>query len=595
MRQTKHSNRRRRLSRSDQTRHSDREIRLCQVCKMSVHGEQGVQLCVACKSGIPRTLSSEFLVRLREELTRRDNTIVVRWLNGKGRVVHRGTTERAPGCDDKARRAGMCDVLTLYAFKHGWAAWGLRGAAKELREAGTGPRSDAPYLSRQRRAEDDGGEMTDWCSCDNQKLKSSAQTLSLSSEVAVGKLPTADRRLLPAATGEQLEFAYERSTWTGATPQIMADALWLAGPGRRQIAKASGKVSREVIKGARGSMETVLLHYLFINNHVVTLTDGLEVLLLGTYLTALDHGRLRDDDFTAFAADLARHASLGRWAIAVDELLRRWPSIMDWHGGCLSTLGLVRGLELRSWVFAAHWDVVMHYELGSEADWEEKVSRSAYVGAVLSHDAGDLCSDTRRGCADNSLLAVGAHSGWEGVAACLDVVCDALEAVVLRDTRGAIEVGLVAGSGCATFERTGGRLCACAEYECEAMTVLTRVSGDRRLSRVDADALTRLRDALRSRQTGLPPRSNKSDDKHLEEHENRERIYAEAVMALASGVDAADAHRKLQDAYAAVARAMCGAMRRRAALFRRRVTTGGSAPVDLSRGCMCGGECIDWH
>ncbi|RCI12851.1 hypothetical protein L249_0700 [Ophiocordyceps polyrhachis-furcata BCC 54312] len=598
MGKNKHSTRRKRLPRTDHGRQIDRGIRLCQACKMSVHGEEGVQLCPGCKSGMPRTLSGEFLTRLRDQLARRDDTIFVRWLNGKGRVVHHGTTDPSPTCDDKARRAEMCDVLTLYAFKHGWAAWGLQVAAKELLEPGTRPRPDEPppYQSRQRRAEDDGGQMTDWCSCDNQKLESSAQTLSLSSEVAVGKLP-ADRLLRPDTTGEQWEFAYERSTWTGATPQIMADALWLAGPGRRRIAEASANVSREVIKGARGSAETVLLHYLFMNNHAATLTGGLELLLLGTYLAALDHGRVRDGDFAAFAADVARHASLGRWVIAADELLRRWPGIMDWHGGCLATLGLTRGLELRGWVYAAHWDVVMHYELGSGTDREEKLPRSAYIGAVLGHDAGDLCSDTRRGCADNSLLAVGAHSGWEGVAACLDVVCDALEAVVLRDTRGAIDVGLVAGSGCATFERTGGRLCACAADDCEAMTVLAWVSGDLRLSRADAAALTRLRDSLRSRQAVLPPRPDKSDDdgQHLQEHESRERVYAEATMALASGVHAADAHRKLQDAYAAVARAMCGAMRRRAALFRRRVTTGGGAPLDLSRGCLCGGECIDWR
>ncbi|RDA85961.1 hypothetical protein CP532_0834 [Ophiocordyceps camponoti-leonardi (nom. inval.)] len=628
MRQNKHSSRHKRLPRSDHARTIDRGvgIKLCQACKMSVvHGEGGnVHLCPGCKSGTPRTLSSEFLTRLRDELARRDDTVFLRWLNGKGRVVYRGggggggggSTDRPPTCDDKARRADMCDVLTLYAFKHGWAAWGLQAAARELLEPGTGPRpdDDTHYRSRQRRAEDDGGQMTaDWCSCDNQKLESSAQTLSLSSEVAVGKLP-ADRLLLllpdDATTGEQLEFAYERGTWTGATPQIMADALWLAGPGRRQIAEASGKVSREVVKGARGSVETVLLHYLFMNNHVATLTDGLELLLLGTYLAALDHGRVRDGDFTSFAADVARHASLGRWVIAADELLRRWPGIMDWHGGCLATLGLMRGLELRGWVYAAHWDVVMHYELlgSGSSDCEEKLPRSIYVGAVLGHDAGDLCSDTRRGCADNSLLAVAAHSGWEGVAACLDVVCDALEAVVLRDTRGAIDVGLVAGSGCATFERTGGRLCACAADDCEAMTVLARVSGDRRLSRSDAVALTRLRDALRSRQTVLPPRPvvDKSDDDdgghHLEEHESRERVYADATMALASSDvhAAAAAHRKLQDAYAAVARAMCGAMRRRAAMFRRRVKTttttgGGDAPLDLSRGCLCGGECFDWR
>ncbi|PFH57034.1 hypothetical protein XA68_15606 [Ophiocordyceps unilateralis] len=556
---------------------------------MSLHLED-VQLCVGCKSVMPRPLSSEFLVRLRDELARRDGTIVVRWLNGRGGVVHRGTTERAPGCGDGARRADMCDTVALYAFKHGWAAWGLEGAARELREPDADPRP-ASYRSSQRRAEDDSGHMAHWCSCDNQKHESSAQTLSLSSEVAVGKLRGSGR--VPAATGEQLEFAYERGAWMGATPQIMADALWLAGPGRRQIAKASGKVSREVVKGARGSAETVLLHYLFMNNHGNTLADGLELLLLGTYLAALDHGRVRDGDFTFFAADVARHASLGRWLIAADELLRRWPGIVDWHGGCLSTLGLVRGLELRGWAFAAHWDIVMHYELGSGTDWEETLSRSTYVGAVLGHDAGDLCSDTRRGCADNSLLAVGAHCGWEGVAACLDVVCDALEAVVLRDTRGAIDLGAVAGSGCATFERTGGRLCACAGEACEAMTVLARVCGDSRLARADAEALTGLRDALRSSQAGLTPRTASGDSDGLEDHANRERVYAEATMALASGSGTARAHRKLQDAYAAVARTMCGELRRRAALFRRRVTA--ANVLDLSRSCLCGGECIDWR
>ncbi|PHH73529.1 hypothetical protein CDD80_3751 [Ophiocordyceps camponoti-rufipedis] len=564
-------------------------IKLCQGCKMSLHAD-GSQLCAGCESDTPRPLSSEFLVRLREELAQRDDTIVVRWLNGRGRIVHRGTTERAPGCNDRARRAAMCDTIAMYAFKHGWAAWGLEAAARELRSPDGSATRPAAYRSGRRQAEDDFGRMTDCCSCDNQKLESSAQTALLSSEMAVGKLQGGGRKM--PLTSQQLEFAYERSAWTGATPQIMADALWLAGAGRRQIAKASGKVSREMIKGARGSAETVLLHYLLMNNHDKTLASGLELLLLGTYLAALDHGRVRDGDFTVFAGEVARHASLGRWLIAADELLTRWPGILDWHGGCLSTLGLVRGLELRGWAFAAHWDVVMHYELGSGADWEESLSRSIYVGAVLGHDAGDLCSDTRRGCADNSLLAVGGHSGWEGVAACLDVVSDALEAVVLRDSRGAIQVGLVAGSACATFERTGGRLCACAGETCEAMTVLMRVCGEARLSSGDATAIMGLQQRLRASQAGLMPWTTDVDD-GFRDHADRERVYAEATMAMASGVGVSGAHLRLQEAYRASARAMCGELRRRAAVFRRRVL--GGSVLDLSRGCLCGGECIDWR
>ncbi|KAF4592157.1 hypothetical protein GQ602_002456 [Ophiocordyceps camponoti-floridani] len=572
---------------------------------MGLHAD-GSQLCAGCKSGILRPLSSEFLVRLREELAQRDDTIVVRWLNGRGRIVHRGTTERAPGCNDRARRASMCDTIAMYAFKHGWAAWGLEAAARELRSPDGWATRPAAYRSGRRQAEDDFGRMTLWCSCDNQKLESSAQTVLLSSEMAVGKLHGGGRMMpLTSSSSSQqleLEFAYERSAWTGATPQIMADALWLAGPGRRQIARVSGKVSREVIKGARGSAETVLLHYLLMNNHDKTLASGLELLLLGTYLAALDHGRVQDGDFTVFVGELARHASLGRWLIAADELLTRWPGILDWHGGCLSTLGLVRGLELRGWAFAAHWDVVMHYELGSGADWEEPLSRSIYVGAVLGHDAGDLCSDTRRGCADNSLLAVGAHSGWEGVAACLDVVSDALEAVVLRDSRGAIQVGAVAGSACATFERTGGRLCACAGERCEAMTVLMSVCGEARLSRGDAMAIMGLQHRLRESQAGLMPWTADDDD-GFRHHADRERVYAEATMAMASGVGVSSAHLRLQEAYRASARAMCGELRRRAAMFRRRVSGGsasggsvsGGSVLDLSRGCLCGGECIDWR
>jgi hypothetical protein len=87
---------------------------------------------------------------------------------------------------------------------------------------------------------------------------------------------------------------------------------------------------------------------------------------------------------------------------------------------------------------------MMHYDVGSSTDWEEEFSQWVYIAAVLGHDAGDLCSDTRRGCADNSYFAVGAHAGYEGVAVCLDIVCDALEAVVMRDSRGDIEIGFIA-------------------------------------------------------------------------------------------------------------------------------------------------------
>ncbi|KAL7939316.1 hypothetical protein V8C35DRAFT_286306 [Trichoderma chlorosporum] len=195
-------------------------------------------------------------------------------------------------------------------------------------------------------------------------------------------------------------------------------------------------------------------------NHVNPLTDGLELTVLGTYLAALDHGKVRDMDFTAYAGDVARYASLARWVIATTELVIQWPTILDWHAGCLSSLGLIRGLTRRAWVYASHWDVLMHYELASGPDWEERVPSWLCIASALGHDISDLCIDTRMGCVDNAYLVVGTTTEYEGVAACMNIVCDALEAVVLHDTRGAIDIGAVA---CTAFERTGGALCVCSK------------------------------------------------------------------------------------------------------------------------------------
>ncbi|KAL7796736.1 hypothetical protein V8C37DRAFT_371307 [Trichoderma ceciliae] len=621
-------------------------INLCQVCKMAICW-QGMGVCAGCTSGVQRPPSSKFLRQLREELARRDTTVVVRWLDGKGRIVHVGEVERAPGCSDRSRRADICDTLSLYSLMNGWAAWAFDFAAKELREPGT---LAVSAYKRHQPIEDDAGPIKHWCSCGNRKLESSGQTQSLSIEVAIGKLtrrPTAQqlrasakrlrssakqlrsltsqpgastrqlrsatRRLKSLAgqpgatdgtsksrvpTREQLDWAYERGMWAGATPQIFADALWLAGPGRRQIVKESGKTSQEMAKGSRGSVETVLLHYFFMNNHINTLKDGLELTLLGTYLAALDHGHVRDSDFAAYAGDVSRHASLGRWVIASMDLVRQWPAILDWHAGCLSTLGLMRGLQLRAWVYASHWDILMHYELGSGTDWEEPVPSWLYVASALGHDVGDLCSDTRMGCADNSYFAVGATAGYEGVAACMDIVCDALEAVVLRDTRGAVDIGAIAGSACATFERNGGELCACSDESssssCEATVVLASVCGDQRICPDDAASLLSMRDAVRRRCQDLPrhrPRARR-DTAHLD-HEDREQVYSGALVAIATGDGSQPAHSRLQAAYSSAAQSMCGQLRRRAAHLRRCVGSSGDV-LDLSDGCMCGGECTRW-
>jgi hypothetical protein len=374
--------------------------------------------------------------------------------------------------------------------------------------------------------------------------------------------------------------------------------MWLAGPGRRHIVKESGKASKEVAKGARGSIETVLLHYFFMNNHVNTLNEGLEVTLLGAYLTALDHGNVRDSDFTAYASELARHASLGRWTLSYNELILQFgPSILDWHAGCISTLGLMRGLELRAWTFALQWDVLLHYELGSGTDWEEQLPSWMYVVSALGHDVGDLCSDTRLGSADNCFFAVGAVAGYEGVAACMDILCDALEAVVFRDTRGIIEIGCITGGACATFERSGGDLCACSidtgsPSSCEAMGLLANLCGDKRIGADDAANLLNLRDAVRQRCGDLPRPRRSKNTAHLD-HEDREQVYAEALRVMATGEDAQHAHARLQPAYSSVAKDMCGQLRRRAAFLRQ--SLGSSKNVlDLSNDCMCGGECSLW-
>ncbi|RFU73921.1 hypothetical protein TARUN_8302 [Trichoderma arundinaceum] len=656
---------------SEQTNAAAANIKLCEGCRMSICWED-TALCVGCTAGVKKPLPSNFLSQLRDELARSDTTVVVRWLDGRGRVAHHGQVERAPGCSDRSRRADMCSTLALYVLKNGWAAWALDRAVRELRETAGKRGVAASAYKRQWPIEDDAGPITHWCSCGNRKLESSGQAQSLSIEVAIGaltrqpkasrsrpkasaerpgassrypkplsnqsrvsksqpkrpirQLRSATRQLRSSAghaddgdddaapskepepepetavykhapTGEQLDWAYERGVWAGATPQIFADALWLAGPGRRQIEKASGKASREVAKGGRGSVETVLLHYFFMNNHVSTLDDGLELTVLGTYLAALDHGLVRDSDFAPYARDVARHASLGRWVIATMELVRKWPAILDWHAGCLSTLGLMRGLELRAWVYASHWDIVMHYELGSGADWEEALPSWLYVASALGHDAGDLCSDTRMGCADNSYFAVGATAGYEGVAACMDIVCDALEAVVLRDTRGAIDIGAVAGSACATFERTGGELCACpnttSSHSCEATSVLASVCGDRRIRAGDAASLLSMRDAVRRRCRDLPRFKGPRDMSHLD-HEEREQVYGDALAALAIGSsNSQHAHTRLQVAYSSAAQAMCGQLRRRAAHLRRCVGPGEDV-LDLSNDCLCGGECSMW-
>ncbi|KAF3056877.1 hypothetical protein CFAM422_012625 [Trichoderma lentiforme] len=630
-------------------------ITLCQVCRMSVCWND-MKMCVGCAAGVQRPLPIKFLKQLREELAKSDTTVVLRWLDGRGRVVHYGKVERAPSCGDKSHMADMCEMLSLYVLKNGWADWALDLAIKELRGKPVEKGLVSGY-KRSRPIEDDRGPIAHWCSCGNQKLETSGQSQSLSIEVAIGALtkrpksakqhkpstltrqagikkqskpvkkqPIVSTRQLRsstklleasaaqaqavaaaadapskekavrsrAPTGAEIELAYERTLWTGATPQIFADAMWLAGPGLRHIEKESGQSSKEVPKGARGSVETMMLHYFFMNNHINTLTDGLELAALGAYLTALDHGNVRDSDFTPFAADIARHASLGRWAVAITELVIKWPTILDWHAGCVSSLGLVRGLTLRAWVFAAHWDVLMHYELASGPDWEEKVPSWLYVAAALGHDVGDLCGDTRMGCADNSYFAVGATSGYEGVAACMDIVCDALEAVVLRDTRGAIDVGSVAGAACATFERTGGDLCACSNeassMSCEAHSVLSSICGDRRITADDAAALTSIRDGIRSRCQELP-RFRARDMAHLN-HADREKVYGQCFAAMATGGSGAkQVHARLQVAYSSAAQSLCGQLRRTAANLRQLI---GADALNLSNDCMCGGECSMW-
>ncbi|EHK21117.1 uncharacterized protein TRIVIDRAFT_202324 [Trichoderma virens Gv29-8] len=633
-------------------------VTLCQVCRVSVCW-QDMKMCVGCASGAPRPLPSKFLRQLRDDLARTDSTVVLRWLDGRGRIVHRGKVERAAACGDKSHMADMCETLSMYALKNGWAAWALDIAKDELRGKAVEKGLVSGY-KRSRPIEDDAGPITHWCSCGNQKLETSGQSQSLSIEVAAGALakrtksakpqkpstltrqagiskkqakatkkqPIVSTRQLRSSTKlleasaaqaqaqaqaaaaaaanappkqeavrsrvptkDQIELAYERGMWSGVTPQIFADALWLAGTGLRQIEKASGKSSKEVAKGARGSVETMVLHYYFMNNHINTLADALDLTVLGAYLTALDHGNVRDSDFTPYTGDVARHASLARWTVAMMELAVQWPTMLDWHAGSLSSLGLVRGLELRAWVFAAHWDVLMHYELASSLEWEERLPSWLYVASALGHDVGDLCTDTRMGCIDNAYFAVGGTAGYEGVAACMDIVCDALEAVVLRDTRGAIDVCAVSGSACATFERAGGNLCACSNEasssSCEVHSVLASICGDRRITADDAAYFVGLRDAIRSRCQELP-RFRSRDMAHLN-HADREKVYAQGLVAIATGGSGAkQAHARLQVAYSSAAQSLCGQLRRMAADLRQRI---GHDALNLSNDCMCGGEC----
>lgn len=633
----------------------DASLAVCQACKISVCWE-GVGVCVGCASGLERPLPSKFLRKLREELACRDDTVALRSIDGSGRVVHHGGVERPGRCEDKSRRADICDTISLYALKNGWASWALDSAVKQLREPEGSDAAAIGVYKRQQPIEDDAGPMRHWCSCGNRKHESSGQSQAVLIEVTIAKLtgqpeeasasqlrasakkrrslknqpvetprqlrsatrrikasksqpgaangtsngaPKPDKESSRALTKEKIDFAYERAMWSGATPEIFADIMWLAGPGRSHIAKEGGQASKEVAKGARGSVETVLLHYFFLNNHVNTLEQGLELLLLGVYLTALDHGLVRDSDFTAFAGDLARHANLGRFTFSFIELLVHFgPSILDWHAGCISTLGLMRGLELRSWVYGVQWDVFMHYELGSEQDWQEKLPPWMCVAAALGHDVGDLCADTRLGSTDNCYFAVGAVAGYEGVAACMDILCDALEAVVLRDTRGAIDVGCIAGSACATFERSGGGLCACSDEDeasspdsCEAMGLLSSLCRDRRIRPDDAADLLDLRDSVRRRCQELP-RPKRVRTAHLD-HEEREQVYAEALRVMGTGESGKSAHARMQLAYSSAAKDMCGLLRRRAAYLRQCLGSGRDV-LDLSGDCMCGGECSLW-
>ncbi|KAL9480317.1 hypothetical protein ACSS6W_005103 [Trichoderma asperelloides] len=553
---------------------SDANITLCQACKMSICW-QGVGVCVGCASGLERPLPSKFLRQLREELACRDATVAVRSIDGSGRVVHHGGVERPARCEDRSRRADLCDTISIYGFKNGWAAWALGNAARQLREPEGSDTSAIGVYKRQQPIEDDVGPMKHWCSCGNRKHESSGQSQAVLIEVTIGKLTSQPE----ASAGQLRALAKKRRSL------------------KNQPVETTRQLREEIAKGARGSAETVLLHYFFLNNHVNTLEQGLELLLMGVYLTALDHGRVRDSDFTAFVGELARHASLGRFTISFVELMVQFgPSVLDWHAGCISTLGLMRGLELRSWAYGVQWDVLMHYELGSEDDWEEKLPPWMCVAAALGHDVGDLCADTRLGSTDNCYFAVGAVAGYEGVAACMDILCDALEAVVLRDTRGMIDIGCIAGSACATFERSGGGLCACSsdtslENSCEAMGLLSNLCRDRRIRPDDAADLLDLRDSVRQRCQQLP-RPRRARTVHLD-HEDREQAYAEALRVMGTGESGKSAHARLQLAYSSAAKDMCGFLRRRAAYLRQCV--GSSKDVlDLSGDCMCGGECSLW-
>jgi hypothetical protein len=77
--------------------HVDKTMSLCTACKMSICWA-GETDCAGCKWGIARHASSDFLIRLQEELARRDTTVITHLLDGSRSVVHVGKAERAPGC-----------------------------------------------------------------------------------------------------------------------------------------------------------------------------------------------------------------------------------------------------------------------------------------------------------------------------------------------------------------------------------------------------------------------------------------------------------------------------------------------------------------
>lgn len=569
-------------------------ISLCPACKMSVCWH-GMDVCITCESGLSKPLPNKFAARLRDELKQHEGRLMLQ-LGERIKVLRQGEVNMTSGCN----MADMCKVLTMYCFKNGWAAWGLNAALRELCQPEATMHAASVYTPNHP-IEDDFGPVAYWCSCGTRQDESSEQAQLLLSEVTVGVLraQTSDmvdcKQPWASIASEEVRSAFELGIWIGATPQIMADAMWLAGPGRHQIAMKSG-TAQEKPKGARGALETTWMHHLYMNNHVNTLLVGLEVTLLGACLTAIDHGgRSGEETLARFAGDFARFGNIGRYAVASLELQCRYPGILDWHAGCVVTLGLMRGLELRGWAYQCRWNFFMHYDLGSETACDQLSPRWMCIVSALGHDAGDLCSDTQKGCADNSIFAVAAYCGYEGVAACLDLLCDALEAVVMKDTRGIIELGLAAGTACATFERNGGKLCACGKDECDGMILLSQMGRSRQITPKDSAELASMRDAIRSRCESLPP---PLEDIELSlDHRDRERIFAETLRVMGAKNDAEQAHRRLQSAYASVARSACGELRRKAAHFRQCVTSSGrsgQSVLDLSTGCICGGVCSTW-